>query len=44
MSRILIVDDDREIVRLVKAYLEKAGYSVLTAYKGENALHILRRE
>lgn len=44
MQRILIVDDDQEIVRLLKAYLEKAGYSVLTAYDGENALHILRRE
>jgi two-component system alkaline phosphatase synthesis response regulator PhoP len=44
MQRILIVDDDREIVRLVRAYLEKAGYSVLTAYDGETALHTLRRE
>jgi two-component system alkaline phosphatase synthesis response regulator PhoP len=42
--RILIVDDDREIVRLVKAYLEKAGYTVLCAYDGETALHTLRRE
>jgi two-component system alkaline phosphatase synthesis response regulator PhoP len=44
MPRILIVDDDHEIVRLLKAYLEKAGFSVLTAYDGETALHILRRE
>ena len=44
MSRILIVDDDHDIVRLVKAYLEKAGYLVLSAYNGETALHILRRE
>jgi len=44
MQRILIVDDDREIVRLVRAYLEKAGFNVLTAFDGENALHILRRE
>ena len=44
MTRILVVDDDHEIVRLVKAYLEKAGYSVLTAYNGETALHTLRRE
>lgn len=41
---ILVVDDDKEIVRLVRAYLEKAGYQVLTAYDGESALHILRRE
>ena len=28
MARVLIVDDDHEIVRLVKAYLEKAGFNV----------------
>lgn len=41
---ILVVDDDKEIVRLVRAYLEKAGFQVLTAYDGDTALHILRRE
>ena len=44
VQRILVVDDDREIVRLLRAYLEQAGYRVLTAYDGETALHILRRE
>ncbi|MCJ7703646.1 MAG: response regulator transcription factor [Anaerolineales bacterium] len=44
MERILVVDDDKEIVRLVRSYLEKAGYTVLVAYDGETALHILRRE
>lgn len=44
MHRILVVDDDHEIVRLVKAYLEKANFSVLIAYDGESALHTLRRE
>ncbi len=43
-QRILVVDDDREIVRLLRAYLEQAGYEVLTAYNGETALHTLRRE
>jgi two-component system alkaline phosphatase synthesis response regulator PhoP len=43
-QRILVVDDDREIVRLLRAYLEQAGYKVLVAYDGETALHILRRE
>jgi two-component system alkaline phosphatase synthesis response regulator PhoP len=42
--RILVVDDDREIVRLVRAYLEQSGFEVLTAGDGETALHILRRE
>ncbi|HET7089898.1 MAG TPA: response regulator transcription factor [Anaerolineae bacterium] len=43
-ERILVVDDDREIVRLVRAYLEQAGYYTLTAYNGETALHIIRRD
>jgi len=43
-QRILVVDDDREIVRLTRAYLEQSGYQVLVAYDGETALHILRRE
>jgi two-component system, OmpR family, alkaline phosphatase synthesis response regulator PhoP len=43
-QRILIVDDDREIVRIVCGYLEQAGYTVLTAYDGETALHVLRSE
>jgi two-component system alkaline phosphatase synthesis response regulator PhoP len=41
---ILVVDDDHDIVRLVRAYLEKAGFRVLTANDGETALHILRRD
>lgn len=44
MPRILVVDDDKEIVRLVRSYLEKAGYEVFAAYDGESALHTLRRE
>jgi DNA-binding response OmpR family regulator len=43
-QRILVVDDDREIVRLVRAYLEQAGYRVSAAYDGDTALHILRRD
>jgi two-component system, OmpR family, alkaline phosphatase synthesis response regulator PhoP len=41
---VLVVDDDREVVRLVRAYLEQAGYAVLVAYDGETAVHTLRRE
>ncbi|MBN1312915.1 MAG: response regulator transcription factor [Anaerolineae bacterium] len=41
---ILVVDDDREIVRLVRGYLEQAGYTVMAAYDGETALHYLRAE
>ncbi len=44
MDRILVVDDDRDIVRLVRSYLEKAGYEILTAYDGETALQVIRVE
>jgi len=43
-QRILVVDDDKDIARLVRQYLEQAGYAVLVAYDGETALHTLRRE
>jgi two-component system alkaline phosphatase synthesis response regulator PhoP len=43
-QRILVVDDDKEIVRLVRAYMQQAGYQVLVAYDGETALHCIRRE
>ena len=43
-QRVLVVDDDKEIVRLVQAYLEQAGFQVLTAFDGETALHVLRRD
>lgn len=44
MRRILVVDDDREVVRLIRAYLEQAGYEVLAAHDGDTAMHMLRRE
>ena len=42
--RVLVVDDDKEIVRLMRGYLEQAGYEVLVAYDGETAIHSLRRD
>ena len=44
MDRILVVDDDRDIVRLVRSYLEKAGYEILTANDGETALRLMKVE
>ena len=43
-QRILVVDDEKDIVRLVRQYLEQAGYVVSVAYDGETAVHMLRRE
>ena len=42
--RILVVDDDPAIVRLLRAYLEQEGFTVLTAYDGDEALLQIRSE
>jgi len=44
INRILLVDDDEEIVRVLHAYLERANFQVLTAYDGETALHTIRHD
>ena len=41
---ILVVDDDKEIVRLLRGYLRQAGYGVLVAHDGETAMHTIRAE
>ncbi|MHB8489495.1 MAG: response regulator transcription factor [Candidatus Dormibacteria bacterium] len=38
MTRVLIVDDEPAIVRLIRDYLERAGFDVITATNGEDAL------
>ena len=38
MYNILVVDDDREIVKAIEIYLSKEGYNILKAYDGEEAL------
>ncbi len=43
-SKILVVDDDRKIVELVKLYLERDGYRVLVAYDGLKALELARQK
>jgi two-component system phosphate regulon response regulator PhoB len=43
-ERILVVDDEPEIVALVAYHLAKAGYRVATAASGQDALDITRRE
>lgn len=37
-ERILVVDDERNIVELAQMYLEQAGYSVESARDGQEAL------
>lgn len=43
-QRILVVDDDKAVVRLMRGYLEQAGFETLIAYNGDTAMHIIRRE
>src|SRR5215212_5352591 len=43
-QQILVVDDDKQLVRLVRSYLEQAGYQVRTAYDGETALRAIRQD
>jgi DNA-binding response OmpR family regulator len=42
--KILVVDDDRKTVSLVKLYLENDGHKVLCAYDGVEALRLAREE
>lgn len=41
-KRVLVVDDDTKTVELVKLYLNRDGYRVLTAYDGAEALRVAR--
>jgi two-component system alkaline phosphatase synthesis response regulator PhoP len=42
--KILVVDDERHIVRLVEVNLQRAGYNVVTAYDGIEALEKVKTE
>jgi two-component system, OmpR family, alkaline phosphatase synthesis response regulator PhoP len=43
-KKILVVDDEAKIVKVLKAYLEKSGFQVVTAADGKAALAIFQRE
>jgi DNA-binding response OmpR family regulator len=44
MKTILVVDDEPKIVKLVRDYLERAGFSVRVAADGKSALSLARLE
>ena len=44
MSKILIVEDDKELSLLFQKALEKSGYQVKSASDGAQALEVLDRE
>lgn len=43
-ERVLVIDDEERIVGIVRAYLEKEGFRVLTASDGREGLALARRE
>lgn len=43
-QKILVVDDEDSIINVVRAYLEKEGFQVITATDGRSALEETRRE
>ncbi len=43
-ARILVVDDEVQIVRVLCGYLEQAGFAVLSAHGGREALRLFRQE
>lgn len=44
MNRILVCDDEREIVDAIEIYLMQEGYEVVKAYNGEEALRVLKKD
>jgi len=44
MKRILVVDDDRDFIKITRMILESGNYEVLTAGNGEQALEVMRRD
>ncbi len=44
MAKVLVVDDEKPIVEILKYNLEKEGYQVVTAFDGEEALAMVKKE
>jgi DNA-binding response OmpR family regulator len=43
-AKILVVDDEKRLVSLVRTYFEQAGFEVVTAFNGREALSTVREE
>jgi len=44
MAKVLVVDDDRDFVKVTTKVLEKAGHEVLSAANGAKALKTMRED
>jgi CheY-like chemotaxis protein len=43
-KKVMVIEDDRFLSTLVKARLEREGFTIAQAFDGEEALDLLRRE
>lgn len=43
-TKILVIDDDVDLLNIVKTQLKFSGYEVIAAYNGEEGLHLARTE
>lgn len=43
MTKILVCDDDKDIVEAIDIYLTQEGYEVLKAYDGDEAIKVLKK-
>ncbi|MFN3530966.1 MAG: response regulator [Candidatus Brocadia sp.] len=43
-EKILVVDDEQDLVKLIRYHLEKEGYKVISAFNGGDALFLTRKE
>ena len=44
MKRIILVEDEKDLNSLIKTYLEKAGYEVITYLTGEEAISNIKQD
>ncbi len=44
MAKILVVDDDRDFIKITRTILQSQHYEIITAANGEQALEVMRRE
>ena len=44
MAKILVIDDDRDFIKITRMILQSQHYDVITAADGEEGLKVMRRE
>ena len=44
MNKILVCDDEKDIVRALEIYLQAEGYEIFKAYNGREAVELMKKE